>query len=103
MTQITHPHQHSIADVVAALTTDPHTGLSEGEAKVRLQQYGPNELKSVPPVPAWRKFLAQFQSPLVILLLIATLISFIVWLIERDADLPYEAIAIFAIVLLNAI
>jgi Ca2+-transporting ATPase len=39
----------------------------------------------------------------VILLLIATLVSFGVWLLERDAALPFEAIAIFVIVLLNAI
>lgn len=51
----------------------------------------------------WRKFLAQFQDVLVILLLIATLISAALWLYERESALPYEAIAIFAVVLLNAI
>ncbi len=40
---------------------------------------------------------------LVILLLIATAVSASLWLLERDAALPYEAIAIFAIVLLNAV
>ncbi len=51
----------------------------------------------------WRKFLAQFQDVLVILLLIATLISAALWLYERESALPSEAIAIFAVVLLNAI
>ena len=55
------------------------------------------------PVPAWRKFLAQFGNMLVILLLIATAISLALWLYERDSALPYEAIAISAVVLLNAI
>jgi Ca2+-transporting ATPase len=55
------------------------------------------------PVPAWRKFLAQFEDVLVILLLIATLVSVGLWLFERDTALPYEALAIFAVVLLNAI
>ena len=54
-------------------------------------------------MPAWRKFLAQFQDVLVILLLIATLISAGLWLYERESALPYEAMAIFAVVLLNAI
>ena len=54
-------------------------------------------------MPAWRKFLAQFQDVLVILLLIATLISAGLWLYERDSALPYEAMAIFAVVMLNAI
>ena len=40
---------------------------------------------------------------LVILLLIATLISAGLWLYERESALPYEAMAIFAVVLLNAV
>ena len=40
---------------------------------------------------------------LVVLLLIATAISAALWWYERDAALPYEAIAISAVVLLNAI
>ena len=39
---------------------------------------------------------------LVILLLVATGVSAALWAVERDAALPYEAIAIFAVVLLNA-
>jgi magnesium-transporting ATPase (P-type) len=33
---------------------------------VRLERYGKNELTAEKPVPAWRKFLAQFQDVLVI-------------------------------------
>jgi Ca2+-transporting ATPase len=77
--------------------------LSADEARSRLARFGRNELAAEKPVPAWRKFLLQFQDVLVILLLIATVISATVWLYERDAALPYEAIAIFSIVLLNAI
>ena len=69
----------------------------------RLGLYGRNELTAEAPVPAWRKFLAQFSDVLVILLLVAGLVSAGLWLFERDAALPYEAIAIFAIVLLNAV
>ena len=54
-------------------------------------------------MPAWRKFLAQFHDVLVILLLIATGISAGLWLYERESALPYEAMAIFAVVLLNAV
>jgi P-type Ca2+ transporter type 2C len=52
--------------------------------------------------PSRRRFLAQFQDVLVLLLLAATAISVALWAVERDAALPYEAIAIFAVVLLNA-
>jgi Ca2+-transporting ATPase len=88
---------------LSALATDARLGLSEAEARARLQRHGRNELAAEKPVPAWRKFLAQFQDVLVILLLIATLISGGLWLYERESALPYEAIAILAVVLLNAI
>ena len=65
--------------------------------------YGKNELTAEKPIPAWRKFLAQFHDVLVILLLIATGISAGLWLYERASALPYEAMAIFAVVLLNAV
>src|ERR671915_1018494 len=89
-------------EVVAEFGSDPRRGLSGQGAGARLQRYGPNELETEKPVPAWRRFLAQFQDVLVILLLVATAISASLWAFERDATLPYEAIAIFAVVLLNA-
>jgi Ca2+-transporting ATPase len=89
-------------DIVATLASDLEHGLSEADARARLEQFGANELAAKPPVPAWRRFLAQFHDVLVILLLAATAISAALWAIERDAALPYEAIAIAAVVLLNA-
>lgn len=97
------PYRQTVTEVLTAFNTDSRSGLSEGEARERLDKYGRNELMAEKPVPAWRKFLAQFQDILVILLLIATLISAGLWLYERDSALPYEAIAIFAVVMLNAI
>ena len=96
-------YQQTVEQVLAALGTDPVRGLSGVEAGARLARDGPNELAAEPPVPAWKKFLAQFRNALVILLLIATAISAVLWVYERDAALPYEAIAIGAVVLLNAV
>jgi Ca2+-transporting ATPase len=90
------------SDLVAALGTDARRGLSRGEARSRLDRDGRNELAAAPPVPGWRRFLAQFKDVLVVLLLIATAVSAGLWIYERDAALPYEAMAIFAVVLLNA-
>src|SRR6185437_909065 len=83
--------------------TNAKRGLSTSEATARLEQYGRNELAAKKPLPAWRRFLAQFQDPLVVLLLVATAISGTLWLLERNSALPYEAIAILAVVLLNAV
>jgi Ca2+-transporting ATPase len=97
------PYRIPFEDVVAALGSDARRGLNEAEAASRLEQYGRNELTADAPVPAWRKFLAQFQDILVILLLIATGVSAGLWMYERDTALPYEAIAICAVVALNAV
>ncbi len=97
------PYRQPVNEVLAALDTDARHGLSEVDASSRLDKYGRNELAAEKPIPGWRRFLAQFQNVLVILLLIATAISAGLWLYERDSALPYEAIAIFAVVLLNAI
>src|SRR5688572_16105520 len=95
-------YRWSLNDIATALETDERHGLTTAEAQLRLERFGPNELASEQPPPPWRRFLAQFQDVLVILLLIATVISAGLWAIERNAPLPYEAIAIFAVVLLNA-
>jgi Ca2+-transporting ATPase len=73
------------------------------ENQQRLRLYGPNELTSEAPVSRWRKFLPQFVDTFVILLIVATAVSAGLWLHEGDPALVYEAIAIFAIVLLNAV
>ena len=96
-------YQQPIDAVLTTLDTDARHGLSAREARARLDRHGKNELTAEKPIPAWRKFLAQFHDVLVILLLIATGISAGLWLFERESALPYEAMAIFAVVLLNAV
>ena len=100
------------ADQVAqALNVDPRTGLSSDEAKRGLDKFGPNELASAPPVPKWKKFLQQFQDPLVYLLLAATAISLVAWIIEKvnaapgaeGEALPFDSIVIVLILIVNAI
>ena len=94
-----------------ALNVDPRTGLSSDEAKRRLDKFGPNELASAPPVPKWKKFLQQFQDPLVYLLLAATAISLVAWIIEKvnaapgaeGEALPFDSIVIVLILIVNAI
>jgi Ca2+-transporting ATPase len=89
--------------VITTLNTNVSAGLSATEAQARLAQVGKNELPAEPTDPAWKKFLVQFRNPLTILLLIATLISFIAWLIERESLIPFETLTILAIVIFNAV
>lgn len=95
-------HEGSVADVASALGSDPVSGLSASVAADRLREHGPNELATEEVVTAWRRFLAQFHDALVILLLVAAAISLLVWFVEGGESLPYEAIVIVAVVLLNA-
>lgn len=108
----TDPSLTSAEDVAKALNVDPSRGLSDEEAKRRLAKFGPNELASAPPVPKWKKFLAQFQDPLVYLLLAATVISVIAWFIEKanavpgaegGEALPFDALVIVLILIVNAV
>ena len=96
-------HSMPATEAVRILRSDAERGLSGDEARSRLAHHGPNELRKAPRIPAWRRFLGQFRDSLVILLLVAAAVSGVIWLIERDAPLPYESMVIFAIVFLNAI
>ena len=53
--------------------------------------------------PHGRSFLRSFRMSSSSFFLIAAAISAALWIYERDAALPYEAMAIFAVVLLNAV
>ena len=71
-------------------------GISEEEAKNRLQKNGPNELKEANKVPIWKMFLESFKDPLVIILLIAAIVQ--IFLGEF-----VESIIIFVVVILNSV
>ncbi len=105
MAPIAAPHSQPAEAVVSALGSDVARGLSRADAQRRLAQYGPNQLKSAPETPWWKRLLEQFENFLVIILLVATVISVAEWLLQdpRESALPYEAIVILAIVVLNAL
>ena len=88
--------------VAAGLRSDLTAGLSIEEAAARLREYGPNELRAVPPMPWWERLLAQFRDPLIYLLLAAVAVSVVAWLLEREEPVPVDAIVIAAVVNLNA-
>jgi len=79
-----------------ALQNPLEGGLSPDQAACRLAQHGPNELREAPRPGLWRKLLDQFNSFIIIILLVASAISALLgdWV---------EAVAILAIVVLNAV
>jgi len=99
------PHSSPAEAVVARLNSHTQRGLSRAAVEERLAQIGPNELKGAPETPWWKRLVEQFENFLVIILLVAIVISTIEWLLQdpRESALPYEAIVITIIVVLNAI
>jgi len=88
-------HTISALDAVEALHSHYEKGLSTQEAQERLAAFGPNELREAPRPTLWARLLDQFKSFLVMILIVASLISLAL------GDFT-EAIAILAIVVLNA-
>jgi magnesium-transporting ATPase (P-type) len=71
-------------------------GLSSEQARLRLQQYGPNVLPQRPSLAPWRRFLLQFHNLLIYVLLGSMLMTLVLgeWL---------DSGVIFAVVLINAV
>jgi P-type Ca2+ transporter type 2C len=99
--QQTDPSQRTIEDVSGDVAANLEHGLTTQEATTRLLKNGRNQLKTTPPVPAWRHLLAQFQDPLIYLLLAAIVIALVAWGVEGFAGWPIDALVISVVVLLN--
>jgi P-type Ca2+ transporter type 2C len=77
-------------------------GLSSNEAHERRARYGPNALPEARRASLWRRLVNQFKSPLIYILLFALALDLALWVYEGAAQVPYEVIAIGAILALNA-
>ena len=93
-------HAKSKDEVLHGLNTSIR-GISSEEAKRRLEEYGPNELKEVKRITALEIFVDQFKDVFVIMLIIATAIAYYVDFVRNET--PTDAITIAAIVVLNAV
>ena len=71
-------------------------GLTSAEASERLRRYGPNRLKPDQRAKTFRLLLRQFESPLILILLVAAILSF--FLSE-----PIDALIVIGIVLISSV
>src|SRR5688572_20544166 len=92
----------AVSPRIPSESDDRPLGLASAEAARRLASIGPNALPEQPPEPLWRRFLRQFASPLIYILLFALAFDLLIWLNEGARTWPIEAIAISVILLLNA-
>jgi len=107
-------HTLSTDEVTDRLAVDPASGLAPEEAARRLAEHGPNELVEEPGPGPWAIFWRQLTEPLVVVLVAAAVVSGVLWALGEGGGpslpgggppepLPYDAIVILAIVVLNAI
>lgn len=102
-------YNHTIEETASHYESDIENGLSSDEAKARLEKYGLNKLQEGKKVPFIIKLLKQFTEPMVIVLLIAAVISFGIFLFNTFGPNPQESeewidcIVILAIVIINAL
>src|SRR6056297_2511206 len=89
------PFAKPVDEVCSALEVDPAQGLSDDEARRRLERHGPNELREARTKSPWRILLDQFMSTVILVLVAAGVVAVATARWE-------EAIAIAAVVLVNA-
>ncbi|HSE34271.1 MAG TPA: cation-transporting P-type ATPase [Pyrinomonadaceae bacterium] len=77
-------------------------GLSTAEAQALLRTHGPNLLPEKKSVTLLQRFLNQFRSALIYVLIFALAVDLTVWVVEGAAGIPLESIAIGLILVLNA-
>jgi len=94
--ELKNAHKFSYEKILENMQVDRKTGLAQKEVKKRLKQYGPNVLKQKSTISIWDILLTQFKNIIVVLLIIASSISFFI------GDIV-EAIAIFAVIIINAL
>lgn len=78
-------------------------GLTQEEAKKRLELYGPNEIKRIKRISPLKIFISQFTSPLILILILAALISFFIGFLPKAEANPLDTILILLIVLISGI
>lgn len=101
-------YAQSVDEVAKEYQTDIENGLTSEEAKARLEKYGLNKLQEGKKVPFIIKLLKQFIEPMVIVLLIAAVISLVIFLfntlyLKKESDEWIDCIVILAIVIINAL
>ncbi len=91
----------SIQETLSQFRTEPD-GLSSEEAKSRLAKYGPNILPSAKKQNPAEKLLSQFTNLFNVLLIVASLLSFLSGWAYNDPGSIQMGVAIFGVVILNS-
>ncbi len=89
--------------VVKELESDETNGLTTEQVKQRTEQYGKNKLQEKKKKTWAARFFEQFKDAMIIILIIASIISFVIACIEKNPNEFFEPALILLIVVLNAV
>jgi len=89
------PHAVPVEDIFSEYETD-ESGLTDEQAAEKLKKYGTNTIEGKKQKSLLRLFIDQINNPIIFLLIVAVIISFIF------KDIP-EAIAIIVVIILNTV
>ncbi len=95
-------HTKDVEETRRNLRTNLESGLTEEEARERLEKNGPNKLQDKKKESIIIKFIKQFNDFMIIILIIASGISAVMAYLEGSGDY-FDSIIIIAIVVFNAI
>ena len=89
-------HKLAAEAIVGSLAVNLSAGLTADEVRRRQKEFGPNRVTARRGTPAWRKFLQQFNQPLVYILLLAVGVTAFLgeWV---------DSSVIFGVVFINAV
>nr|ADN83843.1 Na+/K+-ATPase alpha subunit [Penaeus indicus]ADO84689.1 Na/K ATPase alpha subunit [Penaeus indicus]AEA11482.1 Na+/K+-ATPase alpha subunit [Penaeus indicus] len=102
-------HKVPIEELFQRLTVNPDTGLSQSEAKRRIERDGPNALTPPKQTPEWVKFCKNLFGGFSLLLWIGAILCFIAYSIETAAeeepnkDNLYLGIVLTAVVIITGV
>lgn len=88
-------------DVIEELSSSEEKGLTEEEAKERLEKHGLNKLEETHKKSYIKRFLGQFKDIMVIMLIVSAIISGVISYVNSE---PFtDTYVILAVITLNAI
>ena len=91
-----HPHALTAARTAQLLDVAMKRGLAPAQVRERLQRFGPNALSQQRQPPAWLRWLAQFNAPLLYALLITGALKAL-------SGAFHEAVVILSVTVVNAL
>ena len=97
------PYSLESTEVIKSLSSDKNTGLQEKSVQALLEKYGHNKIKEQKKRGVIKRFFSQFKDIMIMILILASIISFGVSVYEGHSGGFFEPALILLIVIVNAI